>query len=122
MAYRLAPSETESKEIDPMSAIAPQIYARLRDAIIRNAFPPGERLSEAEIARSYGVSRQPVREAFIKLASEDLLANPAATWHQRDQDRLFCGARRALSARSHRSRYRKDPGATPRSCADPGIA
>ena len=74
MAYRLAPSETESKEIDPMSAIAPQIYARLRDAIIRNAFPPGERLSEAEIARSYGVSRQPVREAFIKLASEDLLA------------------------------------------------
>lgn len=74
MAYRLAKSDPVSGDIDLMSAIAPQIYARLRDAIIRNAFAPGERLSEAEIARTYGVSRQPVREAFIKLASEDLLA------------------------------------------------
>jgi DNA-binding GntR family transcriptional regulator len=34
---------------------------------------PGNPLSEAEIARQLGVSRQPVREAFIKLAESGLV-------------------------------------------------
>lgn len=63
-----------SNDLDPATAIAPQLYARLRDAIIRNRFAPGDRISESEIARSCDVSRQPVREAFIKLAGEGLLA------------------------------------------------
>ncbi|GFE51831.1 GntR family transcriptional regulator [Roseobacter cerasinus] len=63
-----------SSDLDPATAIAPQLYARLRDAIIRNRFAPGDRISESEIARSCDVSRQPVREAFIKLAGEGLLA------------------------------------------------
>lgn len=63
-----------SSDMDPASAIAPQIFARLRDAIIRNKFAPGDRISESEIARACAVSRQPVREAFIKLAGEGLLA------------------------------------------------
>ena len=76
-----------------MSAIAPQIY-RPSAQTPSSAMPSHRRtrISEAEIARSYGVSRQPVREAFIKLASEDLLEILPATRHQRDQDRLFCGA------------------------------
>ncbi|WP_425100898.1 GntR family transcriptional regulator [Tropicibacter sp. S64] len=65
---------TISSDLDPASAIAPQIYVRLRDAIIRNRFAPGDRISESEIARACNVSRQPVREAFIKLAGEGLLA------------------------------------------------
>tara|TARA_R110002020_G_scaffold176756_16_gene369292 strand:+ start:10033 stop:10785 length:753 start_codon:yes stop_codon:yes gene_type:complete len=60
--------------LDPSAAISPQIYAHLRDAIIRNRFAPGDRISESEIARACDVSRQPVREAFIKLAGEGLLA------------------------------------------------
>jgi DNA-binding GntR family transcriptional regulator len=60
--------------LDPAAPITPQVYARLRDAIIRNQFAPGDRISESEIARAYAVSRQPVREAFIKLAGEGLLA------------------------------------------------
>ncbi|WP_299958464.1 GntR family transcriptional regulator [uncultured Roseobacter sp.] len=68
-AYRII-----SSDLDPATAIAPQLYARLRDAIIRNRFAPGDRISESEIARSCDVSRQPVREAFIKLAGEGLLA------------------------------------------------
>lgn len=59
--------------LDPAASIAPQIHARLRDVIIRGDFSPGERISESEIARSYGVSRQPVRETFIRLAEEGLL-------------------------------------------------
>jgi DNA-binding GntR family transcriptional regulator len=63
-----------ANDLDPSKAIAPQVYARLRDAIIRNRFAPGDRISESEIARACEVSRQPVREAFIKLAGEGLLA------------------------------------------------
>ncbi|KAB2726145.1 GntR family transcriptional regulator [Ochrobactrum sp. MH181795] len=50
-----------------------QLYATLRAAIIDNALSPGIRISEADVAQQYGVSRQPVREAFIKLANEGLL-------------------------------------------------
>ncbi|MEL7105085.1 MAG: GntR family transcriptional regulator [Pseudomonadota bacterium] len=34
---------------------------------------PGDRISEAEIAAQFGVSRQPVRDAFSRLANHDLL-------------------------------------------------
>ncbi len=63
-----------SQAMDPAAPITPQIYAYLRDAIIHNQFAPGDRISEAEIARNWSVSRQPVREAFIRLAGEGLLA------------------------------------------------
>jgi len=63
-----------AEDLDPSAAISPQIYAHLRDAIIRNRFAPGDRISESEIARACNVSRQPVREAFIKLSGEGLLA------------------------------------------------
>lgn len=55
------------------SAVGPQLYAILRQRIIRNEVAPGARLSESEIAALFAVSRQPVREAFIKLAEEGLI-------------------------------------------------
>jgi DNA-binding GntR family transcriptional regulator len=45
----------------------------LRDRIIRGDIAPGARISETEIAAEYAVSRQPVREAFIKLSEEALV-------------------------------------------------
>jgi DNA-binding GntR family transcriptional regulator len=53
--------------------IVPQIINRLRQAIIELKLEPGQPLSEKEIALLYGVSRQPVREAFIKLAETGLV-------------------------------------------------
>ncbi len=50
-----------------------QLHTRLRKRIIRGELPPGTRLSEQEIAGQYALSRQPVREAFIRLAGEGLL-------------------------------------------------
>lgn len=47
--------------------IVPQLVDRLRQAIVETRLRPGEALSEAEIAARYGVSRQPVRETFIRL-------------------------------------------------------
>ena len=49
------------------------VHRDLRQRIIRGELAPGALLSEAEMARSFGSSRQPVREAFIKLAEEGLV-------------------------------------------------
>lgn len=65
--------DTFKRDIDQQSAIAPQIRNFLWERIVRNDLPPGSKLSEVETAKAYDVSRQPVREAFIRLASEGLL-------------------------------------------------
>lgn len=54
--------------------VSPQLHKLLRDQIIACELAPGQRISETEIAAGYEVSRQPVREAFIKLAEEDLVS------------------------------------------------
>lgn len=60
------------QHIEPVS-IGTQLYRHLRGSIIRGELRPGQALSESEIARQYSTSRQPVREAFIKLAEERLV-------------------------------------------------
>lgn len=54
-------------------AVGPQVYRILREQIIQAELTPGERISESEIAKSLSISRQPVREAFIKLAEVGLV-------------------------------------------------
>lgn len=49
---------------------ARQIIKRL---ILNGTYRPGDRLKEAEIARDLGISRSPVREAVMNLASEGLI-------------------------------------------------
>ena len=53
--------------------IAPQLIAALRQGIVELGLRPGEALSEKDIAARFGVSRQPVREAFIKLSEAGLV-------------------------------------------------
>jgi GntR family transcriptional regulator, rspAB operon transcriptional repressor len=53
--------------------IARQVARALRQAIVRMEIRPGEMLSEQEIATKLGVSRQPIREAFIKLGEAGLV-------------------------------------------------
>jgi GntR family transcriptional regulator, rspAB operon transcriptional repressor len=50
-----------------------RIYSELRDELVSLQRRPGEVISEAEIAVSYGLSRTPVREAILKLADEGLI-------------------------------------------------
>jgi DNA-binding GntR family transcriptional regulator len=50
-----------------------RVFGLLRDAIIQLAVRPGQPLSETDLARQLNVSRQPVREAFIKLAEAGLV-------------------------------------------------
>jgi DNA-binding GntR family transcriptional regulator len=53
--------------------ITPQLVAALRQGIVELRLRPGEALSENDIAARFGVSRQPVREAFIKLSAAGLV-------------------------------------------------
>ncbi|WP_193142290.1 MULTISPECIES: GntR family transcriptional regulator [unclassified Meridianimarinicoccus] len=49
------------------------IFDYLHDEILSLQLRPGDKISEADIAAQFGVSRQPVRDAFSRLANLDLL-------------------------------------------------
>lgn len=50
-----------------------RIAQALRDAIVTLELKPGDTVSESDIATRFGVSRQPVREAFIQLSEQGLV-------------------------------------------------
>lgn len=50
-----------------VSSIANEAFLKLTQAIVSGEFAPGERLSEAELARRFGISRGPIREALGRL-------------------------------------------------------
>lgn len=58
---------------DDRQTIADEVFENLRSDIISLRFAPGEKLSEVEVSKQMGVSRQPVREAFIRLNNMNLL-------------------------------------------------
>ena len=62
----------DSTVITLAPSTASQVHDWLRHRVLRGELPPGARLSETEIASEIGVSRQPVREAFIRLAGDGL--------------------------------------------------
>jgi len=49
------------------------VFDTLHEQIVTLQLKPGDRISEADIAAQFGVSRQPVRDAFSRLANLDLL-------------------------------------------------
>jgi DNA-binding GntR family transcriptional regulator len=53
--------------------MAMRVYRALRQAIVTMRLLPGNSLSEAEVAKQMQTSRQPVREAFIKLSEIGLV-------------------------------------------------
>ncbi|TNJ44482.1 GntR family transcriptional regulator [Phaeobacter sp. B1627] len=48
--------------------VADRVFEELRQRILNLDLPPRTKISEAEVAKTMGVSRQPVREAFKRLA------------------------------------------------------
>lgn len=73
----------EIDTIDPLNAgtfrpqevlsMGTQLHRFLRAAIIRGELAPGQAISEIEMSKKFAISRQPVREAFIKLGEERLI-------------------------------------------------
>ncbi len=62
-----------SAKIDRRMPATPQVFDVLREAIVSLKIGIGQPLSENEVAVQLGVSRTPVREAFIKLAGTGLI-------------------------------------------------
>jgi DNA-binding GntR family transcriptional regulator len=58
---------------DSHEPIGKQIFRALRQAIFAGEMAPGTPLSEKEVSEMFNVSRQPVREAFIKLVEAGVL-------------------------------------------------
>ncbi len=57
----------------PKGTGSQRVYAKVREDILRLKLPPGADLDESTLEREFGLSRTPVREALIRLASEGLI-------------------------------------------------
>ena len=57
------------------STLKSHIFQGLRDAIVSGRYRPGDRLNESKIAREFGISRIPVREALMQLQEHGLVMN-----------------------------------------------
>lgn len=71
----------EAETVDNASAlpagrtgVGDKLYDALTNAIVAGEIAPGEKLSEPVIARRYGVSRAPVREAIRRLQERGLVS------------------------------------------------
>ncbi|WP_298299278.1 GntR family transcriptional regulator [uncultured Litoreibacter sp.] len=63
----------EAKIISERRTSVDDVFDYLQRQIATLKLKPGDRISEAEIAAQFGISRQPVRDAFSRLANQDLL-------------------------------------------------
>lgn len=52
----------------PQPTVSDQVFNALQQRILSLELPPQTKISEADVAKKMGVSRQPVREAFKRLA------------------------------------------------------
>ncbi len=63
----------------PQSAMADgetlsdHVLRQIQSAIVNGDLPPGSKISEPELARTYGISRGPLREALHRLEGQKLL-------------------------------------------------
>lgn len=57
--------------------IADQIFTEIRQEIVEGRIPQGSKISEPELARRYGISRGPLREAMRRLESSSLVIRRA---------------------------------------------
>lgn len=66
------PIPAEKTKISRLTA-KEHVYMRLKDWIIEGTLRPGEKISDAEIASFFSVSRTPVREAMQMLSASKLI-------------------------------------------------
>ncbi len=56
-------------------SVKDQIAEQLRSDIISGELSPGEKLNEVSLTKRFGVSRGPIRDVFLELTKEGLLAS-----------------------------------------------
>src|SRR5436309_3920158 len=59
--------------LDRARQAAPQVFERLRNAILALELPPGSPLSRTDLSAQFGVSSTPIRDALMRLEEEGLV-------------------------------------------------
>jgi DNA-binding GntR family transcriptional regulator len=69
------PDAIESLESlqEDSETLSEQVFRRIQAAIVKGEIAPGSKISEPELARTYGISRGPLREAIHRLEGQRLL-------------------------------------------------
>lgn len=70
-------SANESEAEGESRTLADKVFRKMQAAIVSGAMPPGSKISETELAKQYGISRGPLREAINRLESRKLLVRQA---------------------------------------------
>lgn len=58
---------------DESQTMSENVFRRIQAAIVKGEIAPGSKISEPELARTYGISRGPLREAIHRLEGQRLL-------------------------------------------------
>jgi len=58
---------------DDSETLSENVFRRIQAAIVKGEIAPGSKISEPELARTYGISRGPLREAIHRLEGQRLL-------------------------------------------------
>ncbi|MFD3521258.1 GntR family transcriptional regulator [Streptomyces sp. NPDC058653] len=66
------PQTTHTPASPGKQMLSEQVYAHLRDAIMRGSYAPSDALKPQDLAREQGVSLAVVREALVRLVGEGL--------------------------------------------------
>ncbi len=67
-----AAAETQIVD-EEVGTLSDHVFQRIQSAIVRGDIAPGSKISEPELARAYGISRGPLREAIRRLEGQRLL-------------------------------------------------
>ncbi|MBB4006841.1 GntR family transcriptional regulator [Allorhizobium taibaishanense] len=62
-----------SLDVQRQPSVTEQVFELLYRQVVELELPPGAKLSEVDVAKQMGVSRQPVRDAFYRLSQQGFL-------------------------------------------------
>lgn len=69
---------------DESETLSENVFRRIQAAIVKGEIAPGSKISEPELARTYGISRGPLREAIHRLEGparpQMYPSRPARAW------------------------------------------
>ncbi len=69
----LASLENTPASADESETLSENVFRRIQAAIVKGEIAPGSKISEPELARTYGISRGPLREAIHRLEGQRLV-------------------------------------------------
>ncbi|MBX8498267.1 GntR family transcriptional regulator [Pseudomonas cichorii] len=66
-------AEASVAAVEDSETLSENVFRRIQAAIVKGEIAPGSKISEPELARTYGISRGPLREAIHRLEGQRLL-------------------------------------------------